>query len=178
MENLFRDTLVALGHALIAADFHVFTLPLVHELLESSVVVLGDSLGCHLDDTATPGFLDLAIDSLDGLLEQLDTQVLIQALAGQDVQGRSDQLDLDLVLGGIVRLGGAKSGLDGVDSVVAEAGDFDISTNFGRGGSQLLADVLCQLLLDGFAGKFHILPHVGVPIDKMSHKVEICRCAG
>jgi hypothetical protein len=83
-------------------------------------------------------------------------------LTGQDVQGRSNQLDLDLVLGGVVGLGGTEGILDGIDSVVTEAGNLDIGTDLGGVGSELAADVLLELLLDGLAGERDIVPDGGV----------------
>lgn len=34
------------------------------------------------------------------------------------------ELDLDLVLGGVLGLGASQGGLDGVDTLVSEAGDY------------------------------------------------------
>lgn len=160
--SLLGNTLIALGIILITADLHVLPLTLVHELLENGIIVLGDGLGRHLDGAVTTGLLDLGGDVLDGNLKHLDTLVLVQRLVGEDVEGRSDQLDLDLVLGGVVGLGGAESLLDGVDTLVAEAGNLDIGTDLGRVGSELLADVLLQLLLHGLAGELDLVPDVGV----------------
>jgi hypothetical protein len=39
------------------------------------------------------------------------------------VERRRHKLDLDLVVGGVLRLGGAQGSLDGVDAFVTEAGD-------------------------------------------------------
>lgn len=160
--GLLGNTLVALGIVLVTADLHVLPLALVHKLLEDSIVVLGDSLGRHLDGTATAGLLDLGGDVLDSSLQHLNTLVLVQRLVGQDVERRSNQFDLDLVLRGVVGLGGTESILDGVDSLVAEASHLDIGTDLGRVGSELLADVLLQLLLHGLARELDLVPDVGV----------------
>jgi hypothetical protein len=162
--GLLGNTLVALGIVLVTADLHVLPLALVHELLENGIIVLGDGLGRHLDGAVTTGLLDIGGDVLNSSLQHLDTLVLVQRLVGQDVKRRSNQLDLDLVLGGVVGLGGAESLLDGVDTLVAEAGDLDIGTDLGRVRGELLADVLLQLLLDGLAGELDLVPDVGVAV--------------
>ena len=159
---LLGDTLVTLGTALITANFLVLTLALLHKLLQNSIIVLGDGLGRHLHGQVTTGSLDLSIDSLDSGLKLLDTKVLVETLAGQDVQRRGHKLDLDLVLGCVLGLGGAQGVLDGDDTLVAEAGNLDIGTDLGRGGGELLADVLLQLLLDGLAGEVDLIPDLGV----------------
>lgn len=136
--------LFLLGLALrvfIAADLLVLPLPLLHEFLENGIVVLSDSLGCHLDDAVAVGLLDVGCDSLNPGFQHLDTNVLVQALTGQDIQRRSHQLDLDLVVGGVLALGGAECFLDGVDSFVAETSDLDVGTDLGGVGGELLADV-------------------------------------
>lgn len=161
-KGLLGNTLVALGIVLITAHLHVLPLALVHELLQDGIVVLSDSLGRHLDGAATTGLLNPGGDVLDGSLQHLDTLVLVQRLVGQDVERRSNQLDLDLVLRGVVGLSGAESILDSVDSLVAEAGNLDIGTDLGGVRSELFADILLQLLLHGLAGEFDLVPDIGV----------------
>jgi hypothetical protein len=91
-------------------------------------------------------------------------------LTGQDIEGRGDQLDLDLVFGGVVGLGGTEGILDGIDSVVTEAGNLDIGTDLGGVGGELAADVLLELLLDGFAGERDIFPDGGVSKINLSER--------
>lgn len=45
-------------------------------------------------------------------------------VTGHTVEGRRHQLDLDLVVGGVLGLGGAQGLLDGVDALVPEASDY------------------------------------------------------
>lgn len=135
--------------------------------------MLGDSLGGHLDGAVTVGRLDLRRNLLNRGLQLLDTEVLVQALAGQNIQRRSHQLDLDLALRGVVRLRGTEGFLDSVDAIVAKAGNLDIGTDLGRVGSELLADVLLKLLLRGFAWELDLLPYVRVSEEPESD--EDCR---
>lgn len=159
---LLGHTLVALRAALISANLLVLTLTLLHKLLEDSIIVLGNGLGCHLDGAVTSSGLDVGLDPLDTGLKLLNTKLLVQTLAGQDVQRGGDQLNLDLVLGGVLGLGGAQGGLNGIDTFVAEASDFNIGTDLSGGGGELLADVKLELLLHGFAGELDVVPHLGV----------------
>ena len=167
MHRLLRNSLIAVRLALVTADLHVLPLTLVHKFLENGIVVLGDSLGRHLDTAVTTGLLDLGSNLLDRDLQHLNALVLVQALVGQDVEGRSHQLDLNLVLGSVVGFGSTQSFLHGVDSIVTEAGNLDIGTNLSRMGSELLADVLLQLLLDGGAGELDVVPNVGVTLENL-----------
>ena len=156
--------------AFVSADLLVLPLALLHEFLKSSVVVLGDSLGGHLDGAVTVGRLDLRRNLLNRGLQLLDTEVLVQALAGQNIQRRSHQLDLDLALRGVVRLRGTEGFLDSVDAIVAKAGNLDIGTDLGGVGGELAADVLLELLLDGFAGERDIFPDGGVSKINLSER--------
>lgn len=151
----------ALG-VLVAADFLVLPLALLHKFRENSIVVLSDSLRGHLHGAVTAGGLDVRGDLLDRCLQRLDTQGLVKTLAGQDVEGGSHELDLDLVLLGVVGLGSTQGSLNGVDSIVAEAGDLDIGTDLGGVGGQLLTDVQLKLLLDGLAVELGVIPDIGV----------------
>ena len=63
---------------LVAADFLVLALALVHEGLELGIVVLGDSLGGHLDRAGTASCGDGLGDFLDGLFEDGDTNGLVE----------------------------------------------------------------------------------------------------
>lgn len=153
------DAFVGLAHALVAADFSILPLALLHEGLELGVVALRDRLGLHLDGELTTGALDARADVDDGLLKPRDAHCLFQALAGEDVQGRRHQPDLDLVLFGVASLGapvkktscqyggqmcvvypGAlpQGGLDGVDALVAEARHLDVGSELRRLGCQPL----------------------------------------
>lgn len=147
---------------LISADLHVLTLTLLHKLLQDRIILLGDGLGCHLHGAVTAVRLDALCDSHDGILEPLDTSGLVQTLASQDVERRSNELDLDLALGGVLGLGGAEGIFDGIDPVVTEAGNLDIGTDLGRVGSELAADVQLDLALDGVAGECDLIPDGGV----------------
>lgn len=163
MHLLLGNTLVALRLALVSADLLVLPLALLHEFLKGSVVVLGDRLGGHLDSAVSVGTFDLCSDLLNRCLQHLDTEVFVQTLTSQHVERGSHQSDLDLVLGGVVRLGGPESILDGVDTIVSEASDLNIGTDLSRVGSELLADVLLELLLHGFAWEFDLVPDLRVP---------------
>jgi hypothetical protein len=92
-------------------------------------------------------------------------------LTGQDVEGRSDQLDLDLVLGGVVGLSGTEGIFDCIDSVITKAGNLDIGTDLGGVRGELAADVLLDLLLDGFAGERDIFPDRGVSKINLSDRL-------
>lgn len=161
--SLFGNTLVTLGLALVSADLCVFTLTLVHKLLEGGIVVLGDGLRRHLRDADTSRSLDSALNALNGLLEHLDTRGLIQALAGQDVQWRSNQLNLDLVFDGVVGFRGTERFLDSVDSIVAEASNFNVGTDLGGVRRKLLADIVHQLPPDSIARELNVVPQFRVP---------------
>lgn len=134
--------------------------------------MLSDGLGCHLHGAATAIRLDTLFDFHNGLLKQLDTEGLVETLAGQDVERRSHQSDLDLVLRGVVGLSGTEGILDGIDSIVTEAGNLDIGTDLGGVGGQLAVDVLLQLTLDGIAREGDLVPDVGVPGKQLSEKFD------
>jgi hypothetical protein len=85
-------------------------------------------------------------------------------LAGQNVQRRSNKLDLDLALGGVLGLGGAKGVFDSIDSLITKAGNLDIGTDLSGVGSELAADVQLELVLDGVARECDLIPNGGVSI--------------
>ena len=149
---------------LITANLLVLTLALLHELSENCIIVLSDSLGRHLHGAVTAGSLDARSDLLNCNLKHLNTHGLVQTLAGQDIKGRSYQLDLDLVLGGVVGLGNTEGSLDSVDSIITEAGHLNIGTNLGGVGSELLADIKLKLLLDSVAVELCVIPDIGVAV--------------
>jgi hypothetical protein len=126
---------------LVSADFLVLALALIHESLELGIVVLGNSLGGHLDGAGTASCGDSLGDLLDGFFEDSDTDGLVESLRGENVERRRDKLDLDLGVLGVASLSLAQGGLDGVDSFITEAGDFDIGTNLCGLGCQALANV-------------------------------------
>ena len=99
------DALVRFTDTLITADLGVLPLTLLHKCLELGIIGLGDGLGLHFDVELAACALDARSDVDDGLLERCDTRTLVQALAGKNVQRRGHQLDLDLVLGCVARLG-------------------------------------------------------------------------
>ena len=166
---LLGNTLITL-RVLISADLGVLTLALLHKLLQDRIVVLGNGFGCHLHGAATAVCLDTLFDLDNGLLKQLNTECLIETLAGQDVKRRSHQSNLDLVLRGVVGLSSTEGILDSIDSIVTEAGNLDIGTDLGRVGGQLAADVLLQLTLDGIARESDLIPDVGVPGNQLSEE--------
>lgn len=132
---------VVVALVFVSADFLVLALAFVHEGLELGIVVLGDGLGCHLDRAGTAGSSDGLGNLLDGLFEHSDTNGLVKSLRGEDVKRGRDELDLDLGVVGVAGLGLAQGGLDGVDSFVAEAGDFDVGADLCGLGCQTLANV-------------------------------------
>ncbi len=69
---------------------------------------------------------------------------------------------------GVTGLGGAQSRLDGVDTLVAEAGDFDIGTDLGWLGGQALANVRLELIGGRLARESNTIPDFGVAIDCVS----------
>lgn len=100
--HLCQATLVTLASTLITADFLVLLLLLVHERLEFRVVVLGDSLGCHLDGECAVLGTNRRLNLLDSLLKNLDTVALVDRCACEDVEWWRDETDLDLgVLGAL-----------------------------------------------------------------------------
>lgn len=126
--------------------------------------MLSDGLRCHLHGAVTAVRLDALCDSHNGVLQSLDTSSLIQTLAGQNVQRRSNKLDLDLALGGVLGLGGAKGVFDSIDSLITKAGNLDIGTDLSGVGSELAADVQLELVLDGVARECDLIPNGGVSI--------------
>lgn len=126
-----------------------------------------NSLRRHLNIAITARFPDALGDSLDSVLEDLDALGLIEGVAGQDVQGRRNELDLDLDVVGVLGLGGAEGGLDGVDALVGETGDFDVGADFGGVRGELFGDVAEEFVLDDLVGEFDAGPDViGVAIKQ------------
>lgn len=160
------DVIVALALAFITADFLVLTLSLLHESLELGVIALSDGLRLHLDCQVAVGCLDGCADIDNGLLKTSNAFGLVQAGAGEDVERGRHELDLDLSLLCVLGLGGAEGRLDGVDALVAEAGDFNIGTDLGRLGSQALANVRLELLGDGLAGEGDVVPDLGLTVAR------------
>lgn len=76
-------------------------------------------------------------------------------------RGRN-QPALDLGVFGVASLGGAQGSLDGVDALVAEAGDLDVGTDLGGLGSQPLANVRLEFLGNSIARELDVIPHIGV----------------
>lgn len=157
-----RDVVIALADTLVTADLGVLTLPLLHERLELGVIALGDGLGLHLDGQVAAGGLDALSDVDDGLLQSADTQALVQACAGEDIQRWRHKLDLDLGVVVVLGLGSAERSLDGIDTLVAEAGNLNIGSDLGGLRSESLADVELQLIRDRLAGEGDVVPHLRV----------------
>lgn len=82
---------------------------------------------------------------------------------------------LDLSLGCVASLGRAQSLLDGVDALIAEAGDLDVGTDLGRLRCQALSDVGLELLRGGLAGELDVIPNIGVAMRKKSQRVVVPR---
>jgi hypothetical protein len=156
------NVVVALTHTLVTTDFSVLTLTLLHECLKLGVITLGNGLGLHLDAETASSSLDALADIEDCLLKTFDTDVLVETCAGQDVKRRRNQLDLDLGLLGVASLSSAKSGLDGIDTFVAEAGDLDIGTDLGGLGCKTLADVELKLIGNWGGRECDVIPDLRV----------------
>lgn len=90
--GIFRLLNIGLGHAaliaralvLVAADFHVFALALLHERRELGIVILGNGLGRHLDHEFAAVLGDALFDVLDGLFQRGNTLGLVEALRCED----------------------------------------------------------------------------------------------
>lgn len=169
------DVVVTLTLTLVTADFLVLTLSLLHEGLELGIITLGDGLGLHLDCQVAVGGLDGCADVDNGLLEAGDTLSLVQAGAGQDVQRRRHQLDLDLGVLCVLGLGGAQGSLDGVDALVAEAGDLNIGTDLGGLGSKTLANVRLELLGNRLAREGDVVPDLGLAAIELDKRRRLAR---
>jgi hypothetical protein len=78
-----RDVVIALADTLVAADFGVLALTLLHQRLEFRIIRLGDRLGRHLDDEVTAGRFDACPDVDDGLLQSRNAGVLVEAGVGE-----------------------------------------------------------------------------------------------
>ena len=156
------DVLVAVAHTLIAADFGVLALALLHQGLELGVIALGDSLGLHLDCQVAACRFNAVADLDNGILQAGNTDSLIQACAGENVERRRHKLDLDLGFLSVLGLSCAKSGLDSIDSLVTEAGDLDIGSDLGGLGCESLADVGLELLGSDLVGEGDVVPNLGV----------------
>lgn len=89
------NVVIALAHALVAADLGVLALPLLHEGLQQGVIALGDGLGLHLDRQVATGTLDVFANIDNGFFQALDANRLVQTGAGENVEGWRNQLDLD-----------------------------------------------------------------------------------
>lgn len=159
------DLLVLLADRLVLITRHllVLLLLLVHERLELGVIALRDSLGRHDDlELAAGDGLNAGLDLLDGLCERGDTDVLVETLRGEDVEGGRDELDFNGCLRGVFGFGLAERSLDGLDTFVAETLDRDVRADLCGLGGEALGDVSRELLLDGLRREFDALPDVGV----------------
>ena len=79
-----------------------------------------------------------------------------------------------MVVGRVLLLGFAESGFDGVDAVVAEAGDFYVGADFRGLGGKALADIGMELFFDDFVGEGDFVPDFWVSVrrSKVSSTVE------
>lgn len=154
----FRNVLVAVAHTLVTADLGILTLTLLHQGLKLSIIALGDGLGLHLDRQMTTSSLNAGSDIDNSLSQASDANSLVQACASKNVKGGRHKLDLDLSFLRVLGLSGAQSGLDSIDTLVAEAGDLDVGSDLGRLGSESLADVCLQLLSCDLVGEGDIVP--------------------
>jgi len=82
------------------------------------------------------------------------------------VKGRRNESALDFLIRGVLGLGDTQSGLDGIDTLVGEAGDFDIGTDFDGLGSQPLADIRLELFGRFLGGELDAVPYIGVASQK------------
>ncbi|KAI6751536.1 hypothetical protein HG531_006232 [Fusarium graminearum] len=156
------DVLVAVAHTLVTADLGILALTLLHQGLKLSIITLSDSLWLHLDCQVSACSFDAGSDIDNSLLQASDSKRLIQARAVEDVKRRRHQPDLDLSLLSVLGLGCVQSGLDSIDTVVAEAGDLNIGSDLGGLGCETLADVCLQLLGGDLVGEGDIVPHFRV----------------
>lgn len=163
-----RNVVVTLAHALITANLGIFALLLLHEGLELGIITLGNGLGLHLDRQIAAGGLNGFANVDNGLLQALNTNSLVQAGAGQNVQGWRDELNLDLGLLCVARLGSAQGRLYGVDTLIAEASNLNIGTDLGWLRGKALANVRLELVCDRLAGEGNVLPDLGVADDWLS----------
>lgn len=77
--DVFFLLLVGFG-VFISADLLVLALALLHKLPQNCIILLGDSLGCHLHSTGAAILLDGLGDSLNSILKSFDTSGLVQTL--------------------------------------------------------------------------------------------------
>lgn len=103
--DIAGNVVIGFTDTLVAADFSVLPFALLHEGLKFGVVALGNCLGLHLDHEPAACRIDARPDVDNGLLKSSDALVLVQGLAGKDIQRWRNQLDLDLVLGSVSGLG-------------------------------------------------------------------------
>lgn len=165
--DCLRDVVVTVADTLVAANFSVLTLSLLHQSLQLSVIALGDGLGLHLDGEVTTGSLNGGTDVDNGLLQASDALRLVSARAGKHIQRRRNKSDLDLHALCVLGLGGSQRSLDSIDTLIAEAGNFDVGTDLGRLRGESLADVQLQLVVDDLVRECDLLPHLRVAMSKL-----------
>ena len=139
--SLVDDVLVRVGLRLISGNLLVLARTLLHQCLQLGVIVLGDGLWLHLDDAASSVGLNVLLDVDNSLLKSGNTEVLLQAGRGEDVEWWGDELDLDLSLRGVAGLSGAKCGLDCVDALISEAGNLNIGADLCWLWGKALSDI-------------------------------------
>jgi hypothetical protein len=98
---------------------------------------------------------------------------MCRGLGHLHVERRRHQAALDLGIGRVTGLGGAQGRLDGINAVVAEAGDLDVGANLGRLGSELLANVRLELFSNGLAGELDVLPNIGIAVSRSADRFQI-----
>lgn len=164
--DCLRDVVVTVADTLVTANFSVLTLSLLHQCLQLGVIALRNGLGLHLDGKVATGSLNGSPDVDDGLFQTSDTLGLISACASKHIQRRRNKSDLDLHALCVLGLGGSERGLDSIDTLIAEAGDFDVGTDLGGLRGESLADVQLQLVVDDLVRECDLLPHLGVAMSR------------
>lgn len=162
-----RDVVVTVADTLVAANFSVLALSLLHQCLQLGVVALRDGLGLHLDGEVATGSFNGGPDVDNGLLQTSDALRLVSACAGKHIQRWRNKSDLDLHVLCVLGLGGPQRSLDSIDTLIAEASHFDVGADLGGLRCESLADVQLQLVVDDLVRECNLLPHLRVAMSKL-----------
>lgn len=121
----------------------------VHERRQLEVVRLADRLGSHLDvQRAAVLLADDVADRLDRLLEPVDRALLVRRVAHHDVQGRSDESNLDRHLVRRERLARRERVLDRENPVVAKVGHLEVGADLDRLRRESSRNVVSELFVN------------------------------
>ena len=168
-----RNPLVRVREILVARDFLILPLPLLHQTLEFLIIVLRNSLRLHLDRKVPPiERLDAHLTSANPSPQSLQAGVLLQALRRHDVEGGRHKTNFDdrVIGAGLFRL--RKRFDDAANAVVAETSDLNVCAHFGRLRSETFRDVGLEFELDCVGRKGGFGPDVGVSVrDNVSLRV-------